>query len=66
MNDDDFMDSLEKVSEILEEPIGNSNAIYNYILSKNIKEKLFFVEMVEMKFLLGMINTRSEFSFLRY
>lgn len=40
MNDDDFMDSLEKVSEILEEPIGNSNAIYNYILSKNIKEKV--------------------------
>ena len=40
MNDDDFMESLEKVSEILEEPIGNSNAIYNYILSKKIKEKV--------------------------
>ncbi len=40
MTDDDFMDSLEKVSEILEEPVGNSNAIYNYILSKKIKEKV--------------------------
>ena len=40
ISDDDFMNSLELINDILEEPIGNQNSVGNYFLSKNIKEKV--------------------------
>ena len=40
ISDDDFMNSLELINDILEEPIGNENSVGNYFLSKNIKEKV--------------------------
>ena len=43
ISDDDFMDSLELMNDLLEEPIGNQNSISNYFLSKNIKEKVLLV-----------------------
>ena len=38
----DFQDNIEKVSEVLEEPISNQSAILNYIMAKNVKEKVIF------------------------
>lgn len=38
----DFKDNIDKVIDIVEEPIGNQNAISNFILSKNITEKVIF------------------------
>ena len=38
----DFIESLEKIVEILEEPVGNQNSIANYILSQKIGEKVLF------------------------
>ena len=43
ISDDDFMDSLELINDLLEEPIGNENSVSNYFLSKNIKEKVLLV-----------------------
>ena len=43
ISDDDFMNSLELINDILEEPIGNENSVGNYFLSKNIKEKVLLV-----------------------
>ena len=43
ISDDDFMDSLETINDILEEPIANENMVGNYFLSKKIKEKVFLV-----------------------
>jgi len=43
ISDDDFMDSLEVINDLLEEPIGNENSVGNYFLSKNIKEKVLLV-----------------------
>ena len=43
ISDDDFFDSLEKISDLLEEPIGNQNSVSNYFLSKIVKEKVLFV-----------------------
>ncbi len=38
----DFIDVSEKVVDIVEEPVGNTNSIANYILSKNVSEKVLF------------------------
>lgn len=38
----DFEETAEKIVEIVEEPTGNTNSISNYILSKNITEKVLF------------------------
>ena len=38
----DFIDNAEKIVDIVEEPTGNTNSISNYILSKNISEKVLF------------------------
>jgi len=38
----DFIDSIEKIVEIMEEPVGNQNSIANYILSQKITEKVLF------------------------
>tara|TARA_Y100001958_G_C21238325_1_gene565321 strand:- start:153 stop:1934 length:1782 start_codon:yes stop_codon:yes gene_type:complete len=38
----DFIDYSEKVVDIVEEPVGNTNSIANYILSKNVSEKVLF------------------------
>ena len=38
----DFMENAEKIVDIVEEPTGNTNSISNYILSKNISEKVLF------------------------
>ena len=43
ISDDDFFDSLEKISDLLEEPIGNENVVGNYFLSKSVREKVLFV-----------------------
>jgi asparagine synthase (glutamine-hydrolysing) len=43
ISDDDFFDSLEKINDLLEEPIGNQNSVSNYFLSKIVKEKVLFV-----------------------
>lgn len=43
ISDDDFMDSLELISDLLEEPIGNENMVGNYFLSKKVKEKVILV-----------------------
>jgi len=40
INHNDFIDNAEKVTEILEEPIGNQCSILNYVMSKKIKEKV--------------------------
>ena len=40
INHNDFIDNAEKVVEILEEPTGNQCSILNYVMSKNIKEKI--------------------------
>ena len=39
---EDFSDNLEKVSEILEEPLWSQGAILNYLMSKKVKEKVLF------------------------
>ena len=38
----DFSDHAEKIVDIVEEPVGNSNAISNYILSESIDQKVLF------------------------
>ena len=38
----DFQDSVEKVTEVLEEPLSNQSAILNYLMAKNVKEKVIF------------------------
>ena len=38
----DFRDSAEKIVDIVEEPTGNTNSIANYILSRNVNEKILF------------------------
>mgnify|MGYP006089352707 CR=1 FL=1 len=38
----DFQDNIEKVTEILEEPLSNQSAILNYLMAKNVKEKVIF------------------------
>ena len=38
----DFIENIEKIVEIMEEPVGNQNSIANYILSKRINEKVLF------------------------
>ena len=38
----DFIENIEKIIEIMEEPVGNQNSIANYILSKKINEKVLF------------------------
>lgn len=38
----DFRDNAEKIVDIVEEPTGNTNSIANYILSKNVNEKVLF------------------------
>ena len=38
----DFQDSIEKVTEILEEPLSNQSSILNYLMAKNVKEKVIF------------------------
>tara|TARA_B100001057_G_scaffold496374_1_gene597700 strand:+ start:6315 stop:8099 length:1785 start_codon:yes stop_codon:yes gene_type:complete len=38
----DFIDYSEKVVNIVEEPVGNTNSISNYILSKKVEEKVLF------------------------
>ena len=43
VTDDDFLGSLELVSDLIEEPIGNENLISNYFLSKKVKEKVLLV-----------------------
>ena len=39
ISDDDFLDSLENIIGLLEEPIGNENMVGNYFLSKKNKRK---------------------------
>ena len=51
-----FIDNFEKVVDIVEEPVSNTNSISNYILSKKINEKSFFLEMGGMKYLQDMTN----------
>jgi asparagine synthase (glutamine-hydrolysing) len=38
----DFSEHAEKIVDIVEEPVGNSNAISNYILSKTVNQKVLF------------------------
>ena len=38
----DFQDNIEKVTEILEEPISNQSSILNYLMAKNVREKVMF------------------------
>jgi len=38
----DFQDNIEKVTEILEEPLSNQSAVLNYLMAKNVKEKVIF------------------------
>ncbi len=37
-----FSENIEKIIDIVEEPVGNSNAISNYVLSKNVNQKVLF------------------------
>ena len=39
---EDFSNYAEKIVDIVEEPMGNTNSISNYILSENITEKVVF------------------------
>lgn len=43
IDEDDFMNSLEHINDIIEEPIANENMVGNYFLSKKIKEKVILV-----------------------
>ena len=43
IGEDDFMNSLELINDLLEEPIGNENMVGNYFLSKSVKEKVMLV-----------------------
>tara|TARA_B110000027_G_C16122379_1_gene304063 strand:+ start:3001 stop:4791 length:1791 start_codon:yes stop_codon:yes gene_type:complete len=38
----DFIETADKIVDIVEEPVGNTNSIANYILSKNVDEKVLF------------------------
>ncbi|MDC3036034.1 asparagine synthase (glutamine-hydrolyzing) [Candidatus Pelagibacter sp.] len=38
----DFQDYAEKVVDIVEEPVGNSNSISNYVLSEKVEQKVLF------------------------
>ena len=38
----DFINNAEKIVDIVEEPMGNTNSISNYLLSQNISEKVIF------------------------
>ena len=38
----DFQDSIEKVTEIIEEPLSNQSSVLNYIMAKNVNEKVIF------------------------
>ena len=38
----DFIENIEKIVELLEEPVGNQNSIANFILSRKISEKVIF------------------------
>ena len=40
VSNDKFINTIEKVNNILEEPVGNQNSVTNLILSENIKEKV--------------------------
>ncbi len=42
VNSNDFIDNAEKIIDIVEEPTGNTNSISNFILSRNISEKVLF------------------------
>ena len=42
VNPQHFKENAEKIVEIAEEPIGNTNSIANLILSKNVSEKVLF------------------------
>ena len=37
-----FSENAEKIIDIVEEPVGNSNAISNYVLSKYVNQKVLF------------------------
>tara|TARA_B100000795_G_scaffold269992_1_gene261703 strand:- start:1768 stop:3549 length:1782 start_codon:yes stop_codon:yes gene_type:complete len=38
----DFIETADKIVDIVEEPVGNTNSVANYILSKNVNEKVLF------------------------
>lgn len=38
----DFQDNIEKVTEIIEEPVGNQSSILNYLMAKKVGEKVIF------------------------
>jgi len=40
VSNDKFVSTIEKVNDILEEPVGNQNSVSNLILAENIKEKV--------------------------
>lgn len=63
ISDDDFMDSLELMNDLLEEPIGNQNSISNYFLSKNIKEKVLLVGDGGDEIFTGYLKYRSIYFF---
>ena len=42
VNFSDFIENAEDIVNITEEPTGNTNSIANYILSKNVTEKVLF------------------------
>ena len=56
MKPEDFIETADKINDIVEEPVGNTNAVANYILSKKVEEKYYFLVTVEMKYLQVMIG----------
>ena len=38
----DFIETSEKIVDVVEEPVGNTNSIANFILSKKVTEKVLF------------------------
>ena len=73
---EDFSDNLEKVSEILEEPLWSQGSILNYLMSKKVKEKVLFTgdggdeiftgyDQYRSIYILSMISKLNIFSFIK-
>tara|TARA_B100000989_G_scaffold118173_1_gene86969 strand:- start:1277 stop:3061 length:1785 start_codon:yes stop_codon:yes gene_type:complete len=71
----DFINYSEKVVNIVEEPVGNTNSISNYILSKKVGEKVLFsgdggdeiftgYNRYKSIYLINLLNKFNPFSFL--
>jgi asparagine synthase (glutamine-hydrolysing) len=73
---EDFSSNLEKVSEILEEPLWSQGAILNYLMSKQVKEKVLLTgdggdeiftgyDQYKSIYILSMISKLNIFNFIK-